>query len=254
MRLNLARFGRSTRPETPRPTTAPGERVYAVGDVHGRLDLFHELMLRIARDSRARGECATRLVLLGDLIDRGPSSRQLLEVAKRAQQELNQAIVLLGNHEELLLESAYGNASAQRAWLQNGGDATLRSFGVDPRGLENASAEEIGRTLFEVVGEPLISWLDTLPLHFESGDYFFCHAGVRPKVPLHQQQRKDLLWIRKKFLDSAAYHGAVIVHGHSETGEVAFRPNRINVDTAAYRTGVLTAVGLQATEQWTVET
>ena len=249
----LARFGSHDPPET-LPATAPDERIYAIGDVHGRLDLLNQLMVLLERDARSRGERATRLVFLGDLIDRGPSSRQVLEVARRAQQESDQVVVLLGNHEDLLLESAYGNGAAQQAWLQNGGDFTLRSFGIDPRGLANASAEEIAGTLFEIIGEPIITWLDSLPVSFQSGDYFFCHAGVRPKVPLDKQQRKDLLWIRKKFLQSKAYHGAVIVHGHSEVGHVAFHDNHINVDTAAYRTGVLTAVGFEGADQWYVGT
>jgi serine/threonine protein phosphatase 1 len=235
------------------PATAPGERVYAIGDVHGRLDLLHELMILIERDVRSREECATRLVFLGDLIDRGPCARQVLKVARKAQLESDQVIVLLGNHEDLLLESAYGNAAAQQAWLQIGGEATLRSFGLDPEEMASAAADRFADRLFEAIGERMIAWLDTLPLYFESGDYYFCHAGVRPKVALEKQQRKDLLWIRKKFLESDLHHGAVIVHGHSEVEQVAFHHNRINVDSAAHRTGVLTAVGLEATAQWSIE-
>jgi serine/threonine protein phosphatase 1 len=251
---SFVRFGDQGPPLRAPPATAPGERIYAIGDVHGRFDLLHELMKRIEIDARSRDACATRLVFLGDLIDRGPCSRELLEVVRRAHQEIDRITVLLGNHEDLLLESAYGSASAQRAWLENGGDATLRSFGVDPGELVDASADQIAATLFEAIGDRVITWLDSLPLHFKSGDYFFCHAGVRPKISLEKQQRKDLLWIRTKFLESTLYHGSVIVHGHSEVGDIAFHHNHINVDTAAYRTGVLTAVGLEATEQWSIQT
>jgi len=251
---NFTRFGSRRPPGASPPATAPGERVYAIGDVHGRLDLLRELVALIERDVRSRAECATRLVFLGDLIDRGPCSSQLLELARRSVENSDRVTVLLGNHEDLLLESAYGNAAAQRAWMQNGGDATLRSFGIDPAGLAGASADEFADTLFKVVGDRTIAWLDSLPLWLESGDYFFCHAGVRPKVPLERQRKQDLLWIRKKFLDSKADHGAVIVHGHSEVGEIAVHPNRINIDTAAYRTGRLSAVGLEATLQWNMST
>ena len=251
---SFVRFGAPRPPARALPATAPGERIYAIGDVHGRFDLLHQLMKLIEDDARSRGECATRLVFLGDLIDRGPCSRQLLELVRRAHQELDGVTVLLGNHEDLLLESAYGSASAQRAWLQNGGDATLRSFGIDPCELAKASSDEMAETLFKVIGDRAIAWLDSLPLCFQSGDYFFCHAGIRPKISLEKQQRMDLLWIRTKFLESRRYHGAVIVHGHSEVGEIAFHHNHINVDTAAYRTGVLTAVGLQSTEQWSIQT
>jgi serine/threonine protein phosphatase 1 len=234
------------------PATADGERIYAIGDVHGRLDLLELLMRRMERDVQSRDECPTRVILLGDLIDRGPYSRQLLDLAQRSHSD--RVTVLLGNHEDLLLESAYGNAAAQRAWLQLGGDATLRSFGLDSRELGAASADDMADALCEVLGDRTLAWLDSLPLWFESGDYFFCHAGIRPGVPLHRQRRQDLLAIRKKFLSSQQYHGAVIVHGHSETDQIVFDRNHINVDTAAYRTGVLSAVGLQGTLQWSIAT
>ena len=236
------------------PATADGERIYAIGDIHGRLDLLQALMQRVELDVRSRGECSTRVVLLGDLIDRGPYSRQLLELAQSSGRDSDRVIILLGNHEELLLESAYGNAAAQRAWLQQGGEATLRSYGVESSDLEALSAEEVADAICRVVGDHTLAWLDSLPLWFESGDYFFCHAGIRPGVPLQRQRRQDLLWIRKKFLASKKYHGAVIVHGHSETDQLVFDPNHINVDTAAYRTGVLSAVGLEGTAQWSIAT
>ncbi|MXO59481.1 serine/threonine protein phosphatase [Altererythrobacter salegens] len=247
-------FSRRDRLATTLPTTADEERIYAIGDVHGRLDLLEVLMQRLEQDSRFRDDCPTRLILLGDLIDRGPDSRLLLELAQRAQYECDRVTVLLGNHEDLLLESTFGNAAAQRAWLQHGGAATLRSYGLDVSEMEAASAEEMAAILCEVIGDKALAWMNSLPLYFQSGDYFFCHAGIRPGVPLSRQGRHDLLWIRKKFLSSQRDHGAVVVHGHSETNELVFARNRINVDTAAYRTGVLSAVGLQGTIQWYVST
>ena len=99
-----------------------------------------------------------------------------------------------------------------------------------------------------------LAWLKALPLVYELGSYFFCHAGVRPGVPLKKQRREDLLWIRREFLDSSRSHGAVIVHGHSEMDEIQVARNRISVDTAAYRSGELTAVGLQGPFRWFIST
>jgi serine/threonine protein phosphatase 1 len=236
------------------PATAPAERVYAIGDVHGRLDLLQDLLHKLEDDVQARAPCSTRVILLGDIIDRGPHSRQLLELAQATLPDSDRVIILLGNHEELLLESAAGDASAQRVWLANGGDETLRSYGLDPVELMRAPAPEIARTIVDAVGEPVLAWLETLPLTYQSGDYFFCHAGIRPGVPLSLQRREDLLWIRDKFLESKRDHGAVIVHGHCESQEVFIGRNRIGIDTAAYRTGCLSAIGLHGTQQWILTT
>lgn len=254
MRFGFWPFAQQARHAPELPSTAYDERIYAIGDAHGRLDLLHALLRQMETDVRARGQADTRVIFLGDFIDRGPYSKQILHFARKASRESDALIFLLGNHEELLLESAQGNPAMQRLWMQNGGDATIRSYGLDPAELMCRSPEEIADTLFEVVGEDVIGWLDTIPLTYQSGDYFFCHAGIRPGVPLTQQRREDLLWIRDRFTRSSAYHGAVIVHGHSEVDEPVVGPNRINVDTAAYRTGVLSAVGLEGTSLWLVST
>lgn len=252
MKRYFLRAAEKKRFATPLPATADGERIYAIGDVHGRLDLLQTLMQHMERDVQSRGECPTRLIFLGDLIDRGPYSKQLLELAQRSHESCDRVTFLLGNHEDLLLESAYGNVAAQRSWLQQGGEATLRSLGIDLPTFNEGSAQALADALCEVLGDDMLAWLDSLPLSFQSGDYFFCHAGIRPGVPLQRQRRQDLLWIRKKFLSSKRYHGAVIVHGHSETSQLVFDRNHINVDTAAYRTGVLSAVGLQGNLQWSI--
>jgi serine/threonine protein phosphatase 1 len=169
-------------------------------------------------------------------------------------QNFDRVVVLCGNHEEMLLASADGNASAQRLWLETGGDATLRSFGLDPTEFMRRAPLNRGDALRQAVGRDMLAWLEALPLVYRSGGYFFCHAGVRPRVPLDEQRREDLLWIRREFLEDEGFHGAVIVHGHSETDEVEVRLNRINVDTAAHRSGKLTAVGLQGSLRWFIST
>lgn len=236
------------------PATAQGERIYAVGDIHGRLDLFQTLMKRLQHDVEARDDCSTRIVLLGDVVDRGPHARQLLSVIQQTQRLSDKVIMLCGNHEDMLLASADGDEEAQNAWLDYGGDATLRSYGLDPIEFILASAQARSEIVNQLIGQDTLHWLRSLPAFYRSGDYFFCHAGVRPGTPLSMQQREDLLWIRKAFLRSRRSHGAVIVHGHSETDQIEVRPNRINVDTAAYRSEVLTAAGLQGTSRWFVST
>jgi len=238
------------------PETAAGERVYAVGDVHGRLDLLRRLTRTLEAD--AAGETArdrTRIVFLGDLVDRGPHSRQVLELVRFLQRRNPERIVsLLGNHEEMLLASAHGEAEAQRVWLRNGGDATLHSYRLDPAEFTGLAPAERGRALRQAVGADMLAWLEARPLSWQSGDYFFCHAGVRPGVPLTKQRREDLLWIRQPFLGSERAHGAVIVHGHSESDAAEVAHNRINVDTGAHRSGELTAVGLQGACRWFLST
>jgi serine/threonine protein phosphatase 1 len=237
------------------PATSHGTRVYAVGDVHGRLDLLQQLLRQLEADVGSRGARSTRLILLGDLIDRGPHSRQVLELVRLMQMHnRGRVVVLCGNHEEMLLASADGHAEAQRLWLECGGDATLRSYGLDPLGFMSLSPEKRGFTLQKEIGADMMDWLGSLPLSWRNGDYFFCHAGVRPGVRLENQRRQDLLWIRREFLDSQRHHGAVVVHGHCETSEVEVRKNRISVDTGAYRSGELTAVGLQDSFRWFIST
>ena len=236
------------------PSTARGERIYAVGDLHGRLDLLQALLKQLEVDAAERDAACTTLLFLGDLIDRGPQSRQLVELIRRSQSNGEGVVLLCGNHEELLLASSNGNAMAQNVWLANGGDATLRSFGIAPELFTARSPQERSAMIHHHVGDDVLDWLRSLPLCHRSGDYYFCHAGVRPGLPLDAQEREDLLWIRHDFLASKAWHGAVVVHGHSEADAVEEVHNRINIDTGAYRTDILTAMGLEGTSRWFIST
>ncbi|MXO60040.1 serine/threonine protein phosphatase [Altererythrobacter salegens] len=248
---NLAATVRSKR----LPSTCVGERVYAVGDIHGRLDLFRKLLAQLEEDSQSRKKGTIRIILLGDLVDRGPQSREMLELAKRMElQNRGRLVVLCGNHEDLLLASANGNADAQQIWLANGGDATLASYGLDISQFVQLSPKERGDALKNVVGIDTLDWLKRLPLSYRNGDYFYCHAGVRPGVSLCKQRREDLLWIRQEFLQNTNFHGAMIVHGHSETSEPEIMVNRINIDTRAYSSNELTALGMQGPYRWFVST
>ena len=143
---------------------------------------------------------------------------------------------------------------AQNVWLANGGDATLLSFGIAPELFTASSPQERGIMIRQHIGDEVLDWLRSLPLCYRSGDYYFCHAGVRPGIPLEAQERADLLWIRDEFLVSKSWHGAVVVHGHSEADAVEEIHNRINIDTGAYRTDILTAMGLEGTSRWFIST
>lgn len=243
--LRFPQLGRSKRPRT-----TQGERVYAIGDVHGRYDLLATLIDRLWDDTQTRAKARGRIVVLGDFIDRGPQSRAVVTLLKSIDQ-FDGVTVLLGNHEALLLDCLMGDLDACRAWLRMGGDATLASYGVAPPA-EGEDGHDFACRLGAAIGEPVIDWLRERPLTARSGDYFFCHAGVRPGVALDRQAPADLLWIRQEFLASTRAHGAIVVHGHSPGEHVEICSNRIAVDTGAYRSGLLSAVGLEGSEVWAV--
>jgi serine/threonine protein phosphatase 1 len=170
-------------------------------------------------------------VCLGDYIDRGPDSKQVLDFLIRRQTDQGAHFVCLrGNHEEMLLRAADKQRSDRdlMTWWGNGGEATLDSYGVDDP--SDLPAEHL-------------DWMRSLPLHTWDAHRVFVHAGVRPGIALSSQTVEDLLWIREPFLSSAESHGAFVVHGHTPTPgrKPDLRPNRVNIDTGAYFGGPLTA-------------
>lgn len=227
------------------PATARGDRIYVVGDVHGRLDLmralFDKIEAHLATLPRAR---TVHVVLLGDLVDRGPDSAGVLKFVFDVQKRSDFLIVLKGNHEEMMLRVIDGEPGLMRAWLRTGGDATLRSFGIEPPVADEDLLPATRKIAAAIPGD-MLEWLRALPLTAQSGDYLFCHAGIRPGVAINRQSRDDLLWIRREFLEDDTDHGLVIVHGHSISREVEMRRNRIGIDTGAYQTGVLTGLYLE---------
>ncbi|HEX7820752.1 MAG TPA: metallophosphoesterase family protein [Sphingobium sp.] len=222
------------------PSTAKGERIYAIGDIHGRYDLMKSLLSMIEDHSAAQNSRKpARIIILGDMIDRGPDSDKVLR-SLRHRAKKDDTTVLLGNHEEMMLRAIDGEPGVMKAWLRFGGVQTLESFGVvAPIG--DFDQPELIRQIKKAIPQSWIEWLRTLPVSAKSGDYFFCHAGLRPGVALNRQSRTDLLWIRDEFLASEEAHGVVVVHGHSISPDIELRHNRIGVDTGAYRTGMLTA-------------
>jgi serine/threonine protein phosphatase 1 len=232
----------------PPPSVPPGERVYAIGDIHGRSDLLDRVHALIAADYQANPAPFAHVVYLGDYIDRGPDSSGVLE-RLTAGPLIGKATLLSGNHEQMLLRFLE-DGSAGVTWRQFGGIETMLSYGVIVgRARTEAGFAGLSQKLRERVPVHHLEFLRRLKKTVAIGDYFFCHAGVRPGVPLEQQRDDDVLWIRHEFLSSSAHFGKIIVHGHSPVDKPDFRSNRINIDTCAYATGRLTCLVLDGAER-----
>lgn len=237
-----------------KPATPRGYRAYAIGDVHGRLDLLDQLLAMIERDNDERQPSKTLLVFLGDLIDRGPDSKGVIERLRTFRNDCMKPYFLAGNHEEVLLRVLAGERGVLQSWLQFGGAECLMSYGFDPSELdvekERACLDVIKRTIPANHAQFIAGFGDTLSF----GDYLFVHAGIRPGVELPMQAQSDLRWIRAPFLDDLTDHGCIVVHGHTINATVEERPNRIGIDTGAYRTNRLTAVAVEGDQRWFLAT
>lgn len=240
------------KPKPPPPTgpSTGGRLIYAIGDVHGRLDLLDGLVQAVSEDYRGLGrQDPPVLVMLGDYIDRGAQSSAVIDrlIALQAQSAEGQFEfrALMGNHEETLLYFL-DDAMAGPSWVEHGGGETLASYGVQPPvGRAVPEAWERTRQAFRDGFPPAHEvFLRQLELMVVYGDYVFVHAGVRPGLPLERQTSIDLLWIRNEFLDTDHGLAATVVHGHTPVEDPFVSRQRINVDTGAYATGVLTAVRL----------
>jgi serine/threonine protein phosphatase 1 len=242
---------KSPAPSAPRGHEIPeGKRVYAIGDIHGRDDLFAEMIDLIRADHAARGPAEMTLILLGDLVDRGPASAEVVERAMRLDDEFADVRLLIGNHEECFLAALTGDARRVRYFMRIGGDATIRSYWRGDLAFEDASFEEVAERLPGLVPTDHVDFLGGGEDLVEIGDYAFVHAGVRPGVPLEKQTLSDLRWIRDEFLDDLGDHGKVIVHGHSITATPDEQANRIGIDVGAFRSGVLAGIGLEGGKRW----
>lgn len=240
-------------PETRPATIGEDKRVYAIGDIHGRADLLIELLRRIDNDDADSIPCPTELILLGDLVDRGPGSRQVVEHALALSQSAAVRF-LKGNHEEIFVRAARGEVAATRFFCRIGGEETLRSYGLSDADYAAMKAEQLTDWMLNNIPRAHIDFLDGFADMIEIGDYVFAHAGVRPGVALAAQEPQDLRWIRADFLKSREAFGKVVIHGHTITQAVDEHANRIGIDTGAYMTGRLTAIGLQGHEHWFLST
>ena len=245
-------FGRPAKARE--PSLAAGYRVYAIGDVHGRHDLLSELLAAIERDMARRAAARQVIVFLGDLIDRGPASAEVIAMLRAYRRPGVGLVFLAGNHEEVLLRILDGEEQLVGDWLRFGGAQCIQSYGVDParlRRMSSASAVEVIRSAIPPADQQFLRGFDDT---FRAGDYLFVHAGIRPGLPMAEQSQLDLRWIREPFLKASADHGFVVVHGHTISEKVEERTNRIGLDTGAYRSGILTAMGLEGSSRWFLQT
>jgi serine/threonine protein phosphatase 1 len=226
------------------PHLPPGVRIYAIGDVHGRADLLDPLFARIDAHIAAHTIARPIQVLVGDYVDRGPNSRGVLDrLIVRAR--LKEMVLLKGNHETCVLEFLR-NPSMLQSWSQIGGLETLMSYGLTPSlNADAATQRELADALGAALPQAHLKFLGGLPLSFSCGEFFFVHAGVKPRVALEKQREEDLLWIRDEFLLYEEELGKIVVHGHTPVREIDIRPNRINIDTGAYATGQLSCLVIQ---------
>ena len=242
------------------PVFAPhtgGRTVYAVGDVHGRLDLLDILlgMMKADAERHAPGERAI-LVMLGDYVDRGPDSRGVIErVMELVRDHDFETTALLGNHERAMLDFLKDPA-VHKAWLSYGGRETIQSYGVTPVA-SNAHDDELIDCAAKLESQvaPHLEFLRSLKLSHTVGNYAFVHAGVRPGVGLEEQVEHDLLWIRTPFLTTDR-HGLPyrVVHGHTPEPIVRIGVDRIGLDTGAYASGILSAARIKDAEVDVIDT
>jgi len=226
----------------------PDTRVYAIGDIHGRLDLLSRLHQMILDDARISKAGDRILVYLGDYVDRGPDSAGVIELLSQETLPGFTAVHLKGNPEDFLLRFL-DDTSSGSAWFANGGVATLRSYGVD---MDYAYTDTPARLLDRLsrrLPARHLDFLRALSLHHCIGDYLFVHAGIRPGLAMELQSAADMLWIRGEFLNSSVEHGKIVVHGHTITDLPEVRENRIGIDTGAFFSDRLTCLVLDGTER-----
>lgn len=236
------------------PSAPRGWRAYVIGDIHGRLDLLDQLLANIHDQLRRRPARKVLLAFVGDLIDRGPNSSQVIERLRTYRHEGVKTIFLLGNHEEVLLRILEGEADLITKWRWFGGAECLQSYGVDAAQLTGRSEAEALEIVRQAIPTEHKDFLASFDDTCRFGDYLFVHAGIRPGVEVEQQRQTDLRWIREPFLLDDTDHGFVVVHGHTISPEVQVLPNRIGIDTGAYRTGVLTALAIEGSRMWFLDT
>ncbi|MDA0260888.1 MAG: metallophosphoesterase [Proteobacteria bacterium] len=244
----------------------PGQRVYAIGDIHGRFDLLEALHGAICEDAAAVPNLDKTIIYLGDYIDRGSQVYEVVDALASDVLPGLSKICLKGNHEDMIL-GFLASTFPFGMWLVNGGDATLVGYDVDIPPLMSASALAFGEidsdeneeakiraNLAGKIPPAHIEFYNALTLYHRCGDYIFVHAGVRPGIPVERQDPQDLLWIRDTFIRSDADHGGVVVHGHSIFDDVDIKANRIGVDTGAWRSECLSCVVLEGEDLRIIQT
>lgn len=227
--------------------TPKGMRLYAIGDVHGCDLLLAKVHDKVAADLAVRPVTDHRVIHVGDYVDRGPDSPAVIERLSERQNRDPRVICLRGNHDDLMRGFLTDPVGYGPTWLANSGTSTLSGYGVAAGRwfLSNQALRDISKRLSAVLPAKHRDFLERLDYSVQIGDFFFCHAGIRPGVPLAKQSPEDLMWIREEFGFDRSDHGVVVIHGHTPMPEPEVQPNRINIDTGAVFSGRLTCVALE---------
>jgi serine/threonine protein phosphatase 1 len=231
-------------------------RTYAIGDIHGYLGELKRAHELVAQDRADTGDSSAPVIHIGDLCDRGPDTRGVIDFLLAGIKAAEPWVVLKGNHDRMMARFLEWpkrhdeNLRSDLHWLHSrlGGSDALASYGVDI----TADADTIHREARDKVPDAHQAFLDSLPTSYRVGELFFCHAGIRPGVPLDQQTEDDLCWIRDEFLNSRVDHGPLIVHGHTPVEVVEHHGNRVNTDTGAGYGRPLVPVVIEGREVWTL--
>ncbi|GGB16043.1 metallophosphoesterase [Sphingomonas metalli] len=250
----LRKLLKASRRHDPRPSVPPGQRVYAIGDIHGCADELGRLLRLIHADDAARAPADTTLVFLGDLVDRGPASATVIDQLMTLGADGGRLHFIAGNHEEIFLGALDGDVKLLKLFTRAGGRETVLSYGMTPEDYNALDYPELQAEMIRLVPAAHRRFLEAFEDMVIIGDYAFVHAGVQPEVPLAEQRRSDLRWIREPFLSHARPLEKVIVHGHTIAETVQQTPARIGIDTGAYQSGRLTAIGLEGEDRWFIDT
>lgn len=234
--------------ESTRPSGKSDERAYAIGDIHGCLEETLSLLQQIKTDNDYRDDTKTHLVFLGDLVDRGPNSRGVIELLMDFPYDFARPLFVMGNHEEMMVRGLMGEPDLLPKWLEYGGFACAESYGVSRSQLLGQDTAAIEFILRSAIPRKHVEFLSGFLDYVQFGDFLFTHAGIRPGVKLADQTSRELRWIRDPFLEYEGDHGLVVVHGHTITEDVEVKRNRIGIDTGAYNTGRLSAICIENSE------
>lgn len=241
-------FSRGSRPAGPK-----GHRAYAIGDIHGCLDQLNLLLSAIEREIEKDHRSKASIIFLGDVVDRGPASAQVVERLRSYAHPRASAHFVMGNHEEVMLRVIEGDSSLLTSWLRFGGRETLASYGLDSKDVASLEDEDLAACLKAAIPASHRAFLASFSDSLSFGDYLFVHAGIRPGIDLAEQSQSDLRWIRDAFLYDSTDHGFIVVHGHTISNRVDVAENRIGIDTGAFCTGILTALAIEGPKRWLIQ-
>ena len=239
--LNILKKKRVHNPDFLIDTETEGQLTVVIGDIHGCYQPLAKLLRKVLRLKKKIAHKKFKLVFLGDLIDRGPNSSDVIYLIMRISKSDIDVVNIVGNHEEVLLDVIDGNVALLRQWFEFGGQETARSYGVEDLGLAFSDPVKLLINLRESIPQEHIDFIRSFKDGYVFDKIACVHAGVRPNVSLLEQDPADLRWIREPFLESERDYGYRIIHGHTIVEDPEIKHNRISLDTGSYKTGIITA-------------